>query len=392
MLINYTDERVSTEAMQSACFMVSIIVLCWNAEKWIDKCFPSIRRQTYKNIELIVVNNASTDRSKEIIKADFSDLSPIIIENPANFGFAKAMNQGIAASTGEFIFALNMDVVLEPDYIEKLAKAFDDPKVGSATGKLFRPPEMFGGKKVFDTTGHVFLASRSVYNRGGLEEDLGQYDDEREIFGVCAAAALYRRKMLEDVKMGNEYFDEDYFAYYEDVDLDWRAINAGWKSVFVPEAVGSHYKRAFSKTVDKEMTINSNRNKYLTILKNDSMINYLMDLPIIAAYNLNYLLYAHFKDYGAFFTTIIKKIVTTPKAIYKRFRLIKKRKISPLAFKKYIVYEKEAIIKARNLIISITAFIIAAFYINYLYLLAAFIGIFFVLNPAIYHLKGGKIK
>ena len=366
---------------------VSIIIPCWNSGKWVEKCFSSIRQQTYKDMELIVVDNASTDRSKEIIRASFPDLKPKIIENPANFGFAKAMNQGITASKGEFIFALNMDVELEPNYITELMKAFDDPKVGSATGKLYRPPEMFEGKRVIDTTGHVFLASRSIYNRGALEEDHGQYDDKKELFGVCAAAALYRRAMLEDVKMGNEYFDEDYFAYYEDVDLDWRAINAGWKSVFVPEAVGYHAKRASGRNADKEMAINSNRNKYLTILKNDTLINYAMDLPVILASGLNYLLYSHFKDYQVFFMSMIKKLVSTPKALLKRFRLMKKKKIAPLAFRKYVMYDKKDYIKIRDLLFSIIAVIFAAFFIKFKYLLVLFIAVFFVINPAIYHVN-----
>jgi GT2 family glycosyltransferase len=366
---------------------VSIIIPCWNGEKWIEKCFSSIRGQTYKDLELIVIDNGSMDRSIAVMQDSFQDLKPMIIENPSNYGFAKAMNQGIDAAKGEFIFALNLDVVLEPDYIEKLVGAFDDPKIGSATGKLYRFPEMFGGKKIIDTTGHVFLAERSVLNRGMLQEDHGQFDDQKQIFGVCAAAAMYRREMLEGVKMGKEYFDEDYFAYYEDVDLDWRAINAGWKSVFVPEAVGFHAKRAFAKKLDKEMRIISNRNKYLTIVKNDSLINYMIDLPVIAAHDLDYLFYSHFRDYRLFFRNLLKKFLSTPLALRKRSKLKNKRIITAREFRKYIVYDRKDRIKARDLIASIIGVVILSFFIKFRYLLICFIIVFFVINPAVYYMN-----
>jgi GT2 family glycosyltransferase len=313
-----------------------------------------------------------------------------IIENPVNYGFAKAINQGIAASKGDFILSLNLDVELEPDYIEKLVTAFDDPSVGSATGKLYRPPEKVGGKKVLDTTGHLLMAGRTAVNRGEEEEDTGAYDAQKEIFGVCAAAGMYRREMLERTKIHGEYFDEDFFAYFEDVDLDWRAVNAGWKSVFVPEAVGYHIRGASGWNATDEMISNSSRNKFLCVVKNEFPVNFLIDLPITLSYGLEDLLYNHYKNYRLFFLTMFKKFTAFPKAFGKRMEARKTWKISPLAFRKRINYEPGDYVKFMNLLLLLAFIIVLAHFFGAakIWLLAVFI--FFVLNPAVYYIRRDK--
>src|SRR5262249_58653681 len=111
--------------------------------------------------------------------------------------------------------------------------------IGSLSGKLLRgdPVE---GPSVIDSAGHVLYRNRTALNRGENEPDRGQFDEPAEVFGVCAAAALYRRAMLEDVRVGDDYFDSTFFAYLEDVDLDWRARLRGWKAWYAPAAVAIH--------------------------------------------------------------------------------------------------------------------------------------------------------
>jgi GT2 family glycosyltransferase len=372
--------------------LVSIIIPCWNARNYIEKCFNSVKAQSYANIEVIVVDNGSTDDSKELIRRFTNGLKISIIENPANYGFAKAMNQGIAASKGEFVFTLNLDVELEPDYVGKLVKAFQDPEIGSATGKLYRPPEYFNGKKIIDTTGHILLANRGINSRGELEEDHGQYDDKKDIFGVCAAAGMYRREMLEDVKVAGEYFDEDYFASFEDTDLDWRAVLRGWKSVYVPSAVGYHKRKAFDWNYTDEMIANSKRNKFLTAVKNDSLINYIIDLPVILSYEIENILYKHFKNYRLFFLSYFKMLTGLPSALKKRALFIGRSKISPLSFRKHIYYEKDDILKIRDLLALAALILVLTWTIGgrNTFFLALFI--FLIFNPAVYYLKGGASK
>lgn len=368
--------------------LVSVIIPCWNARDYIEKCLNSVKAQSYPNIEVIVVDNGSTDDSKELIHRFANGLKISIIENQKNYGFAKALNQGISASKGEFALALNLDVELQPDYVEKLVAAFKDPALGSATGKLYRPPKMAGGKKILDSAGHVLLASRVALNRGDEEEDKGSYDFQKEIFGVCAAAAMYRREMLEQVKISGEYFDSDFFASYEDVDLDWRAKNAGWNSIFIPEAVAYHVRRAFGWNASDEMLSNSKRNKFLSVVKNEYFLNYLIDLPITLSYGLEHLLYDHYKNYHLFALTIIKKIRAFPRALRKRFETRKTRKISPFAFRKHIVYGREDILKVRD----IAALAALIWLLSWLiggrntFYLAVFV--FFILNPLVYYIKG----
>jgi GT2 family glycosyltransferase len=302
------------------------------------------------------------------------------------------MNQGIAVSKGEFVFALNLDVELEPDYIEKLVDALKDPKLGSAIGKLYRPPEYFDGKKIIDTTGHVLLANRGINSRGELEEDLGQYDGKTDIFGVCAAAGMYKRKMLDDVKVAGEYFDEDYFASFEDTDLDWRAILRGWKSIYVPSAIGYHKRKAFDWNFTNEMIANSKRNKFLTAMKNDSIINYIIDLPVILSYEIENILYKHFKNYRLFFLGYYKMLMGLPSALKKRALFAGRSRISPLSFRKYIYYEKDDILKVRDLFALAALILVLSWTIggrNTFYL-ALFI--FLILNPAVYFFKGGSSR
>lgn len=226
---------------------VSIILVIYNAKRYLKPVFDSIFAQTYANFEVVAVINGSEDGSEEEIKKNYPQVRVI---NPGeNLFFSKGNNLGIKQTDGEFVFLVNQDMVLEPDHIQKLIKVFDDPKVAAATGKILRYDFERGQKtNIIDTTGITMSASGRGKDRGQLEEDRGQYDAQREIFGVSGACPMYRRSALEAVKYCEgdkcEYFDEDFFAYWEDVDLSWRFNNAGLTCAYVPEAVGYHGRTA----------------------------------------------------------------------------------------------------------------------------------------------------
>src|SRR5204862_304740 len=159
-----------------------------------------------------------------------------------------AHNRIIAETRSDYVLVCNPDVVLGPGFVEVLVDALDrDPAAGSATGKLRRLDPAAGtgceAKRILDTTGIYFTPNQRHLDRGSGEVDAGQYERREYVFGASGAAAFYRRRMLEEVRADQEYFDEAFFAYREDADLAWRAQWLGWRCLYVPEARGFHVWR-----------------------------------------------------------------------------------------------------------------------------------------------------
>ena len=229
---------------------VSVIVLIYNSRKYIKLLFDAIFAQTYRNLEVIAVINKSDDGSREMIVEKYPQVK--ILDPGENLWFSKGNNLAIKESTGEFIQLVNHDLIIEPEYIEEMLKAFADPKVAAVTGKLLRYDFTKNEKTdIIDTTGITMSVSGRGRDRGQLERDKGQYDyklpatNYQLVFGVSGAGSMYRREALERVKwVEGEYFDEDFVAYCEDADLSWRLNRKGWKNVYVPEAVGYHGRTA----------------------------------------------------------------------------------------------------------------------------------------------------
>jgi GT2 family glycosyltransferase len=211
-----------------------------------------------------------------------------------NRGFSFAFNEGVRATVNPFILSLNPDVVLQPDCLAQMVRVMvEQERVGVVAPKLLRADN----PSLIDSTGLFINRSRCPYDRGQGEVDRGQYDHNTEIFGACGAAALYRRAMLEDLAFANEYFDEDFFAYYEDADLAWRAQLSGWRAVHEPRAIGFHV-RGWGDSLRKQRKRNpmgprlAFRNRYLMSLKNDRLSNFLVDLPFLLISEVPRLLYA----------------------------------------------------------------------------------------------------
>ena len=216
---------------------VAIIIPNWNGKELTLRCLDSIKKLDYKNYCIIVVDNGSTDGSPEAIKNKHPDV--ILIRNNKNEGFAKAINIGIRKALGikdvKYIFLLNNDTIIDRNCLRELIKvAESNHKIGILQPKVlneFNP-------KIIDTTGHVIKFGR-IIDRGHGEIDRGQYDKKLYIIGACAAAALYRRELFEDIGL----FDESYETCYEDAELSWRAYKKGWKAIFVPSAIVYHRRK-----------------------------------------------------------------------------------------------------------------------------------------------------
>ncbi|MGH7691906.1 MAG: glycosyltransferase family 2 protein [Candidatus Dormibacteria bacterium] len=223
---------MSTSAQRPS---VAVLAVNWNGRRDCEAMLDSIRAQSLPASATVVIDNGSSDGSREWFAAQ-PDLS--LISNSRNRGFAAAVNQGLQASRSEYVLLCNLDVRLDQGFLEAaVGRAESASDIGSVGGRLARPAV---GAGLLDSTGHLLYRSGWVANR-----DQGAPDDARrrqpeEVFGVSAAAVLYRRRMLEDVALGSEVFCEDLFAYLEDVDLDWRARWRGWRAWYEPKARAEH--------------------------------------------------------------------------------------------------------------------------------------------------------
>jgi GT2 family glycosyltransferase len=271
--------------------LVSIILLTWNPKRFLDNCLDSISHQDYSHLELIVVDNGSTDGSVENIRKRLESMSNIpwkLELLPLNSGFAAGMNRGIALSGGAFVLTLNQDVVLSPSYISKLVVSLggSDEKNASATGKILKWDIAQDNKlDIIDSAGHEIFTDRIVQARGKnqLAESIS---GSCRVFGTSAAAACYSRDALNAVSAHGEFFDCDFFSYLEDIDLDYRFILSGYDSMFVHDAIawhalaGSGGRRSFS------IRFKAHTNRYLVWVKNEVFSEMLKDLPAILVQEL----------------------------------------------------------------------------------------------------------
>lgn len=261
---------------------LAILVINFNHARFLPGCLASLETQSFRDFEVTVYDNRSTDGSREWLGR--SRWVGRVVGLGANLGYAAAANIGIRQSRAPLVLILNPDVTLGESFVERLVGAAEArPAAGSFTGKLLRFGE--GRERIIDSTGHLLLRNRWALNRGEGEVDRGQYDEPAEVFGVCGAAALYRRAMLEDVKVGNEYFDETFFAYLDDVDLDWRARLRGWKAWYVPTAVAFHERGHKGRPWTRNPAVlrYTLRNRYLMLLRNDRARDVVRDLPAVLA-------------------------------------------------------------------------------------------------------------
>lgn len=265
--------------------MVSVLITTYNSASVLEACLRSLARQDYRPLEVIIVDNASNDATRQLLSSLGDGYQ--ILYNETNTGFAAAQNQAMRQARGAWLLSLNPDVILNPDFIsELLAAGEEDPRIGAVGGKLLRwnpqgDPER---TRVIDSTGICFLPNLRHLDRGAEELDRGQYDQPAYIFGVTGAAALYRRSLVEDISVEGEFFDEDFFAYREDADVAWRAQLMGWRCAYAPRAVGWHVRRVTpSRFRELPLVINRNsiKNRFLMRAKNIALPLYLrLLLPV----------------------------------------------------------------------------------------------------------------
>src|SRR5215470_3114890 len=251
---------------------VSVTIVTYNSGRFIKRCLESVLAQKYPGKEIIVVDNASTDGTVDILE-QFEDRCQIVY-NDENIGFAAAQNQAIQLSGGDWVLTLNPDVLLLPNFIQSMVKAGQmDAKAGTVCGKLltilasFDLPE----KPLVDSTGIYFTPMLRHLDRGSQEVDNGHYLQHEYVFGATAAAALYRRAMIDDISIGDEFFDPDFFVYREDADVAWRAQLMGWRCIYTPHARGYHVRNVLPgnrRALPPVINMHSVKNRFLMRMKN----------------------------------------------------------------------------------------------------------------------------
>ena len=188
-------------------------------------CLDSLLEQTHKDFEIILVDNGSKDGSLEILKKNYSEIK--IIENEKMRDSAKGNNQGIKIAMGQYIATLNNDTVTDRDWLKNLVFTIESgPNVGMCGSKILSSSD----HSIIDSVGIKVCLDGMSRGVGRMEKDTGQYSAIQEILLPSACAALYRKKMLDEIGL----FDEDFFAYCEDTDLGLRAVLMGWKALLNP--------------------------------------------------------------------------------------------------------------------------------------------------------------
>ncbi len=215
--------------------LLSIVIPNWNGAHHLPTCLDALRGQTYPALEILVVDNASHDNSRELVTGHYPEAKLIAL--PENRGFTGACNAGMEAAQGQFIALLNNDTAVEPDWATAVVDAFTRyPDAGLVASKML----LFDRRDHLHTAGDLYRVDGRLVNRGVWERDEGQYDAEEYVFSACGGSAVYRRSMLDDIGL----LDDDFFFSCEDMDLAWRAQLAAYKCIYIPGAVVYHHLAA----------------------------------------------------------------------------------------------------------------------------------------------------
>ncbi|MCK8489225.1 glycosyltransferase family 2 protein [Paenibacillus sp. MBLB2552] len=306
---------------------VTVQIVTYNSAEDITDCLDAVLKQTYPIDQILVIDNASKDGTADRVSSYIKDLGQPRVQfvpNLSNSGFAPAHNQGIRMTQSDYVLVLNPDVELGAEYVERIVKLMDRHReVGSATGLLL----LKSSPDIVDSTGLLMNGIWRAVDRGA-GEPATKWGESGEVFGVSGAAAVYRRAMIEEISMQGEFFDEDFFAYKEDVDVAWRANLLGWKAYYCADALATH-ARGWKKGSRNQQPLAIRRysyiNRYKMIYKNLSGSHWVKHLPKLLAFEIAsnaYMLLREPKVLGAW-TGFIQQL---PELRKKRREIMKGRK------------------------------------------------------------------
>ena len=288
--------------------------------KFIGMCLDSLNQSDFYSYEVIVIDNGSVDGSLEMIEKNY----PLVrlIKNPENMGFAVACNQGIKAAKGEYIILLNNDIEVESNWLTKLYEGMErHPECGMGTTKMM----FLDQRDVFYNTGDLFHAWSAGGGRGQGEKDIGQYEEEDYVFGACAGAGIYRRNFFEKVGV----FDEDFFIFAEDVDINMRGQLQGFKCVYLPKAKVYHIGTATVGLYSDRYIYLCKRNDIFVLIRNYSLKLYFKYLWTILTHQLNDIKYFTYRGQGVvLFKSKIDVFKMLIPMLIRRFSIQKSRTVT----------------------------------------------------------------
>ncbi len=311
---------------------VVVQIVTYNNEQTIRSCIASIKAQDYFNFDIVVIDNASSDNTRRIVKK----LGVRCIALRENRGYAAGHNVGLKHANSTYVLTLNPDVVISPMFLRELVSAMDaaGAPVGSAQALLYRVEKMTRRSFVVDSAGLCLGPTRRQRLRYAGRDSRRNALAQQFIFGPDGAAAFYRRAMLRDIDLGHGIFDEDYFMHKEDVDICWRAQLRGWKSLFVPRAVGYHirtFRPGRRENIHRALRLFAVRNRYVLMIKNELPALFFRDVLWIIAYEILIFLYIVFRERGSFkaYTQVITLLpsLLTKRAVIQRNRRVGARDI-----------------------------------------------------------------
>lgn len=263
--------------------MISIIIPSSNGKHLLKDCLPAVMRLRKVTFEVIVVDNGSSDGTVDYINERFPSVR--VIEYPEALGFSRAVNAGIQAAQGEYVALLNNDTQVEPEWLYELATALDEhPKVGFCASKILKA----SNRHLIYAAGDGLTVAGFAYNRGKEDPEEIYYLQPEHVFGACAGAALYRKELFDNVGL----FDEDFYAFLEDVDLSFRAQMQGYRCLYVSSARVYHIGGATFGDMAERCLFYGNRNRLYFLAKNMPAWFLVRHSLSILAYSLiNILLY-----------------------------------------------------------------------------------------------------
>jgi len=270
---------------------LTVVIPNYNGKHFLKECFESLMNQDY-SFDVIIVDNASEDGSVEYIEKNYPEFS--IIQNKENLGFAAAVNQGINRSQTEYVFLLNNDVELEPDCISNIVDCLEkDDKTFAVTSKMVQ----YQNRDRIDDAGDEYTVMGWT-KKVGHNKSPQDYNQERETFSACAGAAIYRKSVFDKIGL----FDENFFAYMEDVDISYRARIHGYKCIYCPEAVVYHRGSGTSGSQYNKFKIKlAARNNVYVPYKNMPWPQLILNSPfLLLGYFIKYLFFTrkgHGKNY-----------------------------------------------------------------------------------------------
>ncbi|MCR5603317.1 MAG: glycosyltransferase family 2 protein [Lachnospiraceae bacterium] len=271
---------------------VTIVIPNYNGERFLNDCFNSLMENITVtegssdavDFDITVVDNGSTDRSIDIINNAMADMAEKtggrcrleLIRLDRNYGFPRAVNEGIKSADTEYVILLNNDTRVYPDFVSKLTKTIEkDKTVFSVSARMLK---MYEPDKI-DNAGDLYCALGWAFARG-KDKPVSLYEKKCDIFSSCAGAAIYRKKVFERIG----YFDEDHFAYLEDVDAGYRARINGYRNVYEPGAVVLHAGSGSSGSRYNKFKIDlSSRNNVYVVYKNMPLLQLIINLPFLMA-------------------------------------------------------------------------------------------------------------